>query len=428
MVLEASAVARIFYGRREMLDDAVLEAVKQLNDDFWVLAEFDLDHRNIDWLIIRAVPDDRPEGRFSTLYLTELKRTSAQLSGGEHGRWTIERNGVATEIVPSNKADENHWHQAINVSHVVRDWLYLNQRRYRFLHLPEYGETSFKLWPTLLILSNPPDLQHRLPLKPANRFGAFHYDLGQWLAVLKNWEAKDGIQLTARELARLVDAIGLQELIQSATLAQRIETQGTLDWIDGFTRWAKGIEERLSRLEDQYHIQQTVGAVAIGLEKRLERMEAERKVLPEKSALPVAGPAQAAAKPKNAPAKSSNDSTAVAKAVVKPPKVAAKQAKGVTTPANDPAERSLDNAEKAYFATALTNLRAGNKSRTSAMLFSELNRLIGGETLKKRKYNGYGSARKMLDRAKEEKLIRFGPADRTGMPTIYSYDETVPQT
>lgn len=421
-------MARIFYGRRDMLDEAVLEAVRQLNDDFWVLAEFDLDRRNVDWLIIRAVPDDRPAGHFSTLYLTELKRTSAQLSGGEHGRWSIERNGVATEIVPNNKADENHWQQALNVSNVVRDWLYLNQRRYRFLHLPEYGETSFKLWPTLLILSNPPDLQHRLPLKPANRFGAFHYDLGRWLAALKNWEVKDGIQLTAKELARLVDAIGLQELIQSAASSQSVETQGNLDWIDGFTRWAKGIEARLSRFEDQYHVQHTVGEIAIGLEKRLELLEAELKALSAKSAMLAAQPAQPAAKPKKAPAKSSNTGTTVAKGAAKPPKVAAKQAKVVTTPAVDPAARSLDDTEKAYFATALTNLRAGNKSRTSSMLFHELNRLMGGETLKKRKYNGYGSARKMLDRAKQEKLIRFGPADGTGMPTIYSFDETVPQT
>lgn len=416
-------MARIFYGRRDMLDDTVLEAVKQLDDDFWVLAEFDLEHRNIDWLIIRAVPDDRPEGRFSTLYLTELKRTSAQLSGGETGRWTAERNGVAKELVPNNKADENHWHQAINVANGVRDWLYLNQRRYRFLHLPEYGETSFKLWPTLLILSNPPDLQHRLPLKPANRFGAFHYDLDKWLVVLKNWEVKEGIQLTARELARLVDAIGLQELHQPSAPAQPLEARGSLEWLQGFAHWAKGIEERLTRLEDHYHVQQTVGTIAIGLEKRLERMEAELKRLSEKPAAEPPRPAKTAAKPKKASVKSSSDTTTT---TAKPLKAAAKPAKAAAKPGNDPTRRSLDDAEKAYFATALTNLRAGDKSRTVSMLCHELNRLMGGETLKQRKYNGYGSVRALLDRAKEEQLIRYGPVDGTGMPTIYAYDEAVP--
>jgi hypothetical protein len=407
-------MARIFYGRRDMLNNAVLEAIKTLNDDFWVLAEFDLDRRNIDWLIIRAVPDDLPEGRFSTLYLAELKQTSAQLSGGEYGRWTAERNGVTTEIVPNNKADENHWHQAINVANVVRGWLHTNQRRYLSLSRPGYDEAAFKLWPTLLILSNPSGIAHRLPLKPANRFGAFHFDLELWLDTLKHWEVKQGIQLTARDLGRLVDAIGLQELAQPAESAQLGEASGDLTWLQGFARWAKGIEDRLSRLEDHYHVQQAVGAVAIGLEKRLEFMERELKVLSEKPAKPFA-------KPKKPSIKPGNNDTAATKTVAKP-------AKATTEPANYPAQRSLNKEEKGYFATALTNLRAGNKSRTVSMLCHELNRLMGGETLKQRKYNGFGSVRALLDRANKEKLIRFGPVDGTGMPTIYAYDETIPKS
>jgi len=402
-------VARIFYGRRDMLSDAVLEAVKTLDDDFWVLAEFDLDHRNIDWLIIRAVPDDLPEGHFSTLYLTELKQTSAQLSGGENGRWTAERNGITTEVVPSNKADENHWHQAINVANVVRGWLYTNQRRYLSLSRPGYGEAAFKLWPILLILSNPPGIAHRLPLKPANRFGAFHFDLELWLDTLKHWEVRQGIQLTARDLGRLVDAIGLQELTQPAESAKLVEASGDLTWLQGFARWAKGIEDRLSRLEDLFHVQQAIGAVAIGLEKRLEFMERELKVLSEKPAKPIT-------KSKKPSIKPGNNDTAATKPAAKPAKAAI-----------DPAQRALNEEEKRYFATALTKLRAGNKSRTVSMLCYEMNRLMGGETLKQRKYNGYGSVRALLDRAKEEEIIRYGPVDGTGMPTIYAYNETIPK-
>jgi hypothetical protein len=403
-----------------MLNNAVLEAVKTLDDAFWVLAEFDLDRRNIDWLIIRAVPDDRPEGCFSTLYLTELKQTSAQFSGGEHGRWTAERKGGPTEIVPNNKADENYWHQASNVANTVRGWLYTNQHRYLSLSRPGYDEAAFKLWPTLLILSNPSGIVHRLPLKPANRFGAFHFDLELWLDTLKHWEVKQGIQLTAKDLGRLVDTIGLQELTQPAKSAQLVEASGDLTWLQGFARWAKGIEDRLSRLEDQFHVQQAIGTVAIGLEKRLEFMERELKALSEQPTKPIA-------KPKKSSVKSGNNDTAATKMVAKPAKVAGKPAKATTEPANYPAQRSLNEEEKGYFATALTNLRAGNKSRTVSMLCHEMNRLMGGETLKQRKYNGFGSVRALLDRANQEKLIRFGPVDGTGMPTIYAYDETIPK-
>jgi hypothetical protein len=230
--VEVFAVARIFYGRRDMLNSAVLEAVRTLSDDFWVLAEFDLDRRNIDWLIIRAVPDDRSEERFSTVWLTELKETSAQLSGGDYGRWTAERNGIAEEIVPANMADENYWRQTVNTVNVLRSWLYNNQRRFLALDQPEYAEAAIKAWPTLLILSKPADLLHRLPIAPANRFGAFHYDLPTWLDLLQRWDANQGLRLTADELGRLVTVLGLHELPKPAKTKKQATTaaQGREDF------------------------------------------------------------------------------------------------------------------------------------------------------------------------------------------------------
>src|SRR5215218_6779584 len=159
------SVAHIFIGNASMVDDDVLEAVKTLHDEFWVFAEFDVHRRNIDWLIIRQVPDNRPEGRFSTVILTELKRTRAILDGDDNGRWRENREGIWQELEPSNMRDANPWRQLINTVNVFRDWLYNNQRRF----LTEgdgqlYPESAVKVWPNLLILSDPPDLVHRLPL------------------------------------------------------------------------------------------------------------------------------------------------------------------------------------------------------------------------------------------------------------------------
>ena len=56
-----------------------------------------------------------------------------------------------------------------------------------------------------------------------------------------------------------------------------------------------------------------------------------------------------------------------------------------------------------------------------------MNKVAGGDTFRKRKYNGFGTAKAMLDRAVKEKLIRYGPLDANKNPTIYFPQETVPQ-
>jgi hypothetical protein len=401
-----------------MLNSIVLEAVRTLDDDYWVLAEFDLDRRNIDWLVIRAVPADRPEGRFSTLYFTELKQTSAQLSGGEYGRWSVARNGIAEEIVPGNQADENYWRQTINTVNVIRYWLFNNQRRYLSLPRLEYAEAAVKVWPTLLILSEPVDLMHRLPLAPANRFGAFHYDLDVWLDTLKRWDAKQGLQLTADEIARLVAAIGLQELPQSVIATRREvvsdRASGELDWLQGFARWATGIEERLACLEARHHTQASVRKSVADLAERLERIEAELRDAAAKSSPKVSESIAPAMKPHEP--------------VIKPETETAGPIGVATKLSGAKSERPLSPAEKECITTALANLRRTSKSRTMSSLFVEMNRLLGGETLRQRNYNGYGSARAMLDQATKEQIIRYGPIDGTGAPTIYFYAEVLPQS
>jgi hypothetical protein len=374
-------VARIFVGNASMVDEDVLEAVKTLHDEFWVFAEFDVHRRNIDWLIIRQVPDNRPEGRFSTVILTELKRTRAILDGDDNGRWRENREGIWQELEPSNMRDANPWRQLINTVNVFRDWLYNNQRRF----LTEgdgqlYPESAVKVWPNLLILSDPPDLVHRLPLKPQNGYGAYHFELDEWLRRTYGWTPRDGLRLTAGELADLAHALGLSELPhepQSHTVFPEMyptlseipdlpAMAGSLDWIDGLSVWATGIEQRVRRLEEQ-------------LTARSEEQPVPR-----------------------APAKRATR----------------------TTPPTVP-DRPLDAQERELIVGAMNALKAAGKVRDFPSVFAEMHRVIGGPTFKSRNFNGYGSALAMMQRAADEGLVKFGPVDGNGVPTLFLPDEEI---
>jgi hypothetical protein len=159
----------------------------------------------------------------------------------------------------------------------------------------------------------------------------------------------------------------------------------------------------------------------VSLAERLKRLEAEL----EACATPVkevTQPDLAAAKPKKASMKA-NDGGTLSKVISKPAKIVAKHAQ-ITTKSE---ERSLTDNEKSCLLEALTAVRLAGKLRTVSNVVLEMDRLQGGESLKYRKYNGYGSAKAMFDRAKKEKLIRYGPVDATDMPTIYFHNETVPK-
>jgi hypothetical protein len=370
-----------------MVDEGVLEAVKTLPDEFWVFAEFDVHRRNIDWLIVRQVPDNRPEGRFSTVILTELKRTRALLDGDDNGRWRENREGIWQELEPSNMRDANPWRQLINTVNVFRDWLYNNQRRF----LTEgdgqlYPESAVKVWPNLLILSEPPDLVHRLPLKPQNGYGAYHFDLNEWIRRTYGWTPRDGLCLTARELADLAHALGLNELPHEprpyaafaddapviGELSELPALPGTLDWIDGLSVWATGIEQRVRRLEERL------------------------SVLAEQQ--PISQPA-----------------------VSRPTVKRAARQMPPTVP-----DRPLDEHERELIVNAMNALKAAGKPRDFPSVFAEMHRVIGGPTFKARNFNGYGSALAMMQRAADEGLVTFGPLDGNGVPTLYLPDEEIP--
>jgi hypothetical protein len=388
-------VAHIYIGNASMVDEEVLEAVKTLHDEFWVFAEFDVHRRNIDWLIIRQVPDNRPEGRFSTVILTELKRTRAILDGDDNGRWRENREGIWQELEPSNMRDANPWRQLINTVNVFRDWLYNNQRRF----LTEgdgqlYPESAVKVWPNLLILSDPPDLVHRLPLKPQNGYGAYHFELDEWLRRTYGWTPRDGLRLTAGELADLAHALGLSELPHEPrshtvfpelypTLSEIPDlptTAGSLDWIDGLSVWATGIEQRVRRLEEQF------GATSDQLGGISEQLSA------------ISGPPS--------------------------PKVPARRTSRPVPPTA--ADRPLNEQERELITGAMNALKAAGKVRDFPSVFAEMHRVIGGPTFKSRNFNGYGSALAMMQRAADEGLVKFGPLDGNGVPTLFLPDEEIP--
>ncbi len=422
-------MARIFSGNRTKVDRAVLDAAHTLPDDYWVLAEFDLNGRNIDWLILRPVPDERPEGACATIILTELKRTSATLDGAEHGRWRERRNGLWAELTPANMADENPWQQTLNTQGALCAWLHNHQRRFLLAPPQLYPPTAFRAWPQLLILSDPPNTIHQLPLRPQGRFGQFHYDLADWLATVRDWKPQVGLPLTTAELARLVTALGLRELAPQcpvaatpherpvpATPAAR-PADPNLSWLPDFVRWATDLEARVRVLEARLAAQ----GAAPPCPPPASALDEARALLARSGIAPAQAHAAVSQTPATKAAKSAKEGASTAKTTTRASDPPAKTAPSVA------ADRPLTPEERDCITAALAALRAGDKARTFSGLFHELAQRNGGVSLKQQRYNGFRNARALLDRAVAEGLIRYGPLDAAQTPTLYFPDEAIPK-
>jgi hypothetical protein len=236
-------MARIFAGELSMIDQEVLEAVKDLSDNFWVFAEFNIG-RNIDWFIIRP---DNP----STLILTELKRINKPLRGAVNGLWEKQSSSGEWEEVPANGSDTNAYWQAVNSANALADWLWNNQQLYRET-ADIRPSAEFRVWPDLLLLS-PPGTIHRLPLAPPSRYGRWWYNLDEWLRHVRGWTPRTGVSLTHQEVGNLVEALRLTEIwagngdIIDEPLRE-IQYQPSVE-PGNFVAWLQGLEERLVRLE-----------------------------------------------------------------------------------------------------------------------------------------------------------------------------------
>jgi hypothetical protein len=374
-------MAQIFTGNPAKVDQEVLETVRQLGDDYWVLSEFDVNGRNVDWFVIREAPD--LPFQYSTMILTELKRTSAVLSGNESSPWTETRGGETEILRPRNQEDLNPYQQLINTVNAVREWMYINQRR--FLTNPEQTITAaeVRIWPTLLILSSVPGTIHRLPLRPQSGFGAFHFNLQSWIASIAAWRPREGIRLSRSDLALLVAALGLQRVEEPAPAPllppaefqepvppspeererptpepappATVERAEVPEWVRGMMRWAVQLETRLRRIEAHLGIEPT-------------------------------------------------DETGLSRS--KPPLLT----RDDLTLTEEERRLLLQAAE--YLATR------GKPFADFPSLFGVMHRLDGGVPFKQRNFNGYGSARAMIDEAVREGLFEYGPLDPNGLPTV----------
>lgn len=239
-------MAKIFAGELSMIDQEVFDALKRLPDSFWVFVEFNIG-RNIDFFIIRP---DTP----STLILTELKRVNKPLRGSVNGLWEkLAANGEWEEI-PASSSDTNAYWQAVNAANALADWLWNNQQLYR--------ETSdirpsaeFRVWPDLLLLS-PPGTIHRLPLAPPSRYGRWWFNMDDWLRHVRGWTPRTGVSLTHPEIANLVSALRLTEVWAGGDIpgdSPQLQEMSPSSEPATFVTWLQGMEQRISRLEQELH-------------------------------------------------------------------------------------------------------------------------------------------------------------------------------
>jgi hypothetical protein len=203
-------VAQIFSGDSSKTDPEVLERVKDLPDDFWVFAEFSIG-RNVDWFVVREVPDSLRENRKSTMILTEVKRLERPLRGTSiHAAWEeLDGAGQWQELFCSNRQDRNYYWQAVNTANELSRWLWNNSPVFRSARRPTPGE-EFKVWPDLLLLGYRPETPPRLPIRPETGYGQWWFGAEEWLHHVEEWFPKIGVPLTGEELASLAEALHLQ--------------------------------------------------------------------------------------------------------------------------------------------------------------------------------------------------------------------------
>jgi hypothetical protein len=251
-------MSRIYAGDMASIDTEVLEAMKLLPNDYWVLAGFTVG-REVDWLVIRTA---RPM-EHSAIIITELKRYEHSIRGvSQDAVW--ERQDIDNEWHPieGSYSDRNPYWQAVNGANALKHWLWNNQRLY--LGNNGYGmeraEDEFGAWPIVLILS-PPGVQHLLPLRPTSRYGAWVYDLDRWQSMLQSWRPRKGVGLSSTDMAKLVSALGLEEVHRGPEEDTYEEPEGILsgDPVSSFMSYLQDMNARIHELSE-----------------RVERLEAER--------------------------------------------------------------------------------------------------------------------------------------------------------
>lgn len=375
-------MAKIYCGNRSLLPPSadVLARLRDLDDDYTVLLEFDVPNANIDCIILKASPDGRP----STFILTEIKHVSGRLRGMENTAWYVTRNGIETPLSASNGDDLNPWQQTLRALNAFREWFRVNQTV--FLDRPailEVGEV--KVWPMLLVVwrDQPENQRHALPIHPSSRFGSFAFSLDQWIRFVEQWKPTQGIAITQGDITRIVEALHLNpvlpeeidHLAAEAGIAMPVSTPTSplaasgvtpaaiLPWAEAFVTWAAAVEDRLARIEAQLSL----------------ASEASPSRTPIDPPSPVERPT--------------------------------------------PQRRILSDEEREALILAV-----GDAARSGRRMFPEVLSALNvrlGYDLKGRHFNGFLRLKPFLDQAVEEGIIRYGPLAGPA-PTVYLPDEWIP--
>lgn len=361
-------MARIFAGNEALVDPDVLDAVKRLSNDFFVFAEFDIDRRNIDWLIIRAATGGRDDLLSSAAILTELKRVSAPITGTVQDEWRVERIDGTIETVGAGQEKNPYW-QAVAAANALRSWLWNHHKLFLDpgTDTSELQESNFSVWPDVLILPRRDQIiEHRLPVRPTNGFGMWWFELDRWLQHVTTWRPNQRDRtrrFSENELLRLAELLDTHEIHRGE--AAPVEPARPASASPDLELTFNPMISYLRRLEGQI----------AELQRRVSELEAR-------------GEAPAAIK--SAPAEESVRT--VVQAVI-------------------PREQAsvLSDIARSF---AMAGRRA-----VFPQVIKEIDRLLG-ISLKKSQYEGFGSARAYFDQARDQGIIEFGSPDESGAPTI----------
>lgn len=380
-------MARVFAGNLAMVDPDVLDAVKRLPHEFFAFAEFDIDRRNIDWLIIRATDAGKSDSPSSAAILTELKRVSAPITGTVQDEWKVERLDGSIESVSGGQEKNPYW-QAVSAANALRSWLWNHHKLFCDEHCDSSTrqESNFSVWPDVLILPrHDQPIEHRLPVRPTNGFGMWWFELDRWAQHVLTWRPNQRDRtrrFTESELLKLAGLFNTHEIYNSRTegpLEVLSERAPIISGQSGLNQVFESLTNYLRDLEDQ------ISSLTTRVWELEQRHEIEERSEPQ----PVAELKQAPV-PENPASNGSGQRL--------------------------PEEQAVVLAETAH-AFAL----AGRRAVFPAVLKDIERRL--GYPLKQSDYNGLGSARAYFEQARNQGVIRFGPEDENGSPTILPLEE-----
>lgn len=405
-------MARVFVGNDAMVDRDVLDAVKRLPDDFFVFAEFDIDRRNIDWLIVRATnPQD--DASVSGAILTELKRVSAPITGTVHDEWRVDRIDGTSDVISGGQEKNPYW-QAVAAANGLRGWLWNHHRLFcDDRDLAERQEANFSVWPDVLILGrHGQQFDHRLPVRPTTGYGMWWFDLDRWLTHVQSWKPNQRERtrrFSEQELVRLAGLVGAREIEHTPVMAITVAAPaahaaqpaapaaGLVAALDPLARHLAGLDAQIAALT--------------------ARVAALEAAMAATAALPAIEPNGAA--PAVTPAKSPRRQSraAVTRAVTQDGNAADVAAASTAVATSQVADGPIPSDQAAALADVARGMQAAGRRAVFPAVLKELELRLG-YSLKQHRYAGLGGAKAYFEQARAQGIIQYGPLDESGAPTI----------